>query len=153
MQDQLNQVISPDYFSYLLDVEGSLAFRHLNYLALLEFEFDQLANSQDVPGMIRLIQKGLRVTDVMGRSGGRRFCVILHYTEAGDVYRVAERIRKAVRTWVFSLEKRDMWQTVSIGGACFPTHSSTIERLVGVCAEMLSKAKSDGGDRIYLPEE
>ncbi len=152
MFDRLTGTLSKDFFRFLLELEGSRAVRYCRYVSILDLEIDQIENDQNLAKITRLIRQSLRYTDLMGKMGPQRFSVLLHYAEGRDAYRVAERIRDRVADSIFVSNNGPYERTVSIGGACLPTHASDLKGLLRAANTMLSKAKSVGGNLVCLPE-
>jgi len=76
---------------------------------------------------------------------------MLHQADAQNTYGVGERIRARVEDYTFIVDGKEEKRTVSIGGACFPTHANDITGLTQRAEEMLTKAKAEGGNKICLP--
>jgi diguanylate cyclase (GGDEF)-like protein len=88
----------------------------------------------------------------MGRMGHQRFSILLHHAEGRDASWVAERIRDRVANSISVSTNGHHERTVSIGGACLPTHASDLQGVVLTASTMLLRAKSHGGNKVCLPE-
>jgi diguanylate cyclase (GGDEF)-like protein len=152
MLDDKTGTISEDFFNFLLDSEGKRAMRYAYFFSILTVEIDQLENGEILTSLADLIRQSTRNTDVIGRIEGRRFAVILHHAEAPNTFSVGERIRDRVASYNFTVKGGQARHTVSVGGACFPTHTPDTRGLVHAADEMLDRAKSTGGNKVYLPE-
>ena len=152
MFDPETRVLSGDFFKFLLDSEGKKALRYTYFFSIFSIELDQAAQTKILPTLADLIRQSIRNTDLIGRVNGQRFCVILHHIEAQNMYSVGERIRDRIGCYNFMLKKRESQWTVSIGGACFPTHTPDMQGLLLTADEMLQRAKSAGGNRVHLPK-
>jgi len=151
MLDPQSSVIPMDFFKYILDLEGKLAMRYLYYVSFLDLEFDHPETDQTLPHVYHLIRNKIRVTDLIARRDYQRFCVILPFVEFQDAFHVAERVRGSIEKDIDTPKSKPLDRTVSIGGACFPTHSPDIEHLMRIADTMLSLAKANGGNQISFP--
>ncbi|MFT7644726.1 MAG: two-component system chemotaxis family response regulator WspR [Candidatus Paceibacteria bacterium] len=98
-----------------------------------------------------------RNTDMVGRMGGDEFVVVLVNTSLKDATVVAEKLREAVLTIDFSLEKGipdDFRTTVSIGLACADCWNDGLPySLMKSADNALYKAKETGGNKVYIAVE
>ncbi len=126
--------------------------RYTYFFSILTVEVDQVENGEVLTTLADLIRQSIRNTDVVGRIDHKRFSVILHHAEAQNTYSVGERIRDRVEHYNFVLKNSHHKRTVSVGGACFPSHTPDVQGLLLTAHEMLQRAKSVGGNKVYLPE-
>ncbi len=152
MLDTMTSTLSPDFFKFLLESEGKRAMRYTYFFSILTVEIDQVENGEVLTTLADLIRQSIRNTDVVGRINHKRFSVILHHAEAQNTYSVGERIRDRVENYNFELKESPHKRTVSVGGACFPSHTPDVQGLLLTAHEMLQRAKSGGGNKVYLPE-
>jgi len=152
MFDPMTRTLSADCFKFLLESEGKRAMRYACFFSILTVEMDQVKGDELLPPLAVLIQQSIRHTDLVGRIDHQRFSVILHHAEAKNTYSVGERIRNRVKNHNFVVKKSRGRRTVSVGGACFPTHTTDSQDLLFTANQMLERAKSTGGNRVYLPE-
>ncbi len=152
MLDPMTSTLSPDFFEFLLESEGKRAMRYTYFFSILTVEVDQVENGDVLDTVSSLIRQSIRTTDVIGRIDHKRFSVILHHAETQNTYNVGERIRDRVENYNFSLKNSPHKRTVSVGGACFPSHTPDVQGLLLTAHEMLQRAKSLGGNKVYLPE-
>jgi len=152
MLDPMTSALSAEFFKFLLESEGKRAMRYTYFFSVLAVEIDQVENGELLATLAELIRKNIRNTDIIGRIDHRRFSVILHHAETQNTYSVGERIRDQVENYNFVLKNSHHKRTVSVGGACFPSHTPDIQGLLLTAHEMLQRAKSSGGNKVYLPE-
>ena len=153
MLDHMTRTLSGDIFQFLLESEGKRAMRYTYFFSILTIEIDQVENGDELLATLaELIRRSLRKTDLIGRIDHRRLSVILHHAEVPNTYSVGERIRDRVENYNFELGNHQYKQTVSVGGACFPTHTPDTKDLLLTANEMLLRARSMGGNQVYLPE-
>ena len=93
---------------------------------------------------------GARANDVAARYGGEEFAMILPHTDGPMAYRVAERIRNAVREFVFLEDETPTRITVSAGVATYPSFADvdSVDALVRAADVALYAAKDQGRDRV-----
>lgn len=101
-----------------------------------------------------LVAGGARATDLAARFGGEEFAVILPHAGAPMARRVAERIRTAVREFVFLAPEHPRRLTVSAGLATFPSHTAvnSLDALVRAADRALYRAKRLGKDRVITDD-
>jgi len=152
MFDSQSSILPMDFFKYILDLEGKLAMRYLYYVSFLDLEFDHPETGQTLSHVCHLIRKKIRSTDLIARRDYQRFCVILPFVEFQNAFHMAERVRGFIEKDIGTPKSKSFDRTVSIGGACFPTHSPDIEHLMSTAEHMLSLAKEKGGNQVSFPD-
>ena len=152
MLDDETGALSGDLFKFLLESEGKRAMRYSYFFSIVTIEIDQPENGELLATLSGLIRKSTRNADLIGRIDHQRFCVILHHAEAPNTYSVGDRIRDHVEKYIFEIKDTQRQRTVIVGGACFPTHTTDIQGLLSTAHEMLQRARSMGGNRVFLPE-
>ena len=155
MFDVKTNVLNSDVFEYLLDMEIRRAMRYQYFFSLLIIEPDlreDIHNESDIiKAIAEIISDEVRVTDTIGRMNKNNFYVILPHAETSCTLTVAERIRNRVESYTFSKNNGTIKKTISIGAACFPTHSNELKNLVNNANEMINRAKDAGGNKVCLP--
>jgi diguanylate cyclase (GGDEF)-like protein len=144
--------ISRNVFNFLFESEGKRAARYGYSFSILSIELDQAENSEDLKALVNLIRLSVRNSDLIGRANHYGFLVILHDAEELQVLQIGERIRTKVENDIRIPKGGVIKGTVSIGGACFPTHATRTSDILLIVHEMLLKAKSEGGNTVFLPE-
>ena len=144
--------LSSDFFDFLVEWEIKRSLRYQNFATLLILEPDRRPQSQATLGTLAtLIRKNVRETDPIGRIGEARFGILLLKTDLDGAYIIASRIMDHISNYIFSKEEAHRL-TLSIGGACFPINSTSIERndLFKEAEDALKVAKKRGNS-IYFP--
>jgi len=93
----------------------------------------------------------LRTLDTAGRYGGEEFVVILDTADQAQAVQSAERIRRAVERHVFSWNGHEMRITVSVGASAIHSSDETVDSLIARVDEALYRAKSEGRNRVCIP--
>ncbi|MCQ4323072.1 sensor domain-containing diguanylate cyclase [Stutzerimonas stutzeri] len=90
-----------------------------------------------------------RDADVLCRSGGEEFLMLLPNTTVDSALRVAERLRTSVELQQIPVVGHI---TVSLGIAVWPMHASDIERVLKLADAALYRAKKNGRNRSEIAE-
>ncbi len=94
------------------------------------------------------IKSGVRVQDVVCRTGGDEFTVICPETDLESAMICAERVRKAVRSMQLNPVIPDLKGSVSIGVAMRTSDTPDIDALIKRADEGVYLAKQGGRDRV-----
>jgi diguanylate cyclase (GGDEF)-like protein len=143
--------ISRNVFRYLLESEEKRALRYEYFFSLLSMAIDQNENLGELKELVHLTRKTIRTTDLIGRINHSRILVILYQSEGSHAMDIGERIRSKVEQTDFDQVDGSVKRTISIGGACFPTHFANIDDLIFTAHEMGLVARSQGGNKVLLP--
>ncbi|MSP23720.1 MAG: GGDEF domain-containing protein [Myxococcales bacterium] len=163
LRDALTSAFNKKYFVDHLALEISYARRHGTILSLIMFDIDHFKQVNDTHGhvagdqvLVRLaavVHALLRNEDVFARYGGEEFCVVLRGIALPDAGRLGERIRSAVETAPFVIEKGSISVTVSVGVAEYRQGSEDPLELVGAADGALYAAKNSGRNRVLLKSD
>ena len=143
-------IISGDCFKVALDSEGKRAVRYIYFFSILAVEMDQPGNGELLTALAELIRKSTRNADLLCWIEHQQLSLILHHAEGPNAHSIGERIRERVEN--NNLENGQCRRTISVGGACFPTHAADTQSLFLIANEMLDRARSWGGNRVILPD-
>jgi two-component system, cell cycle response regulator len=94
----------------------------------------------------------MRNHDMLGRYGGEEFLAVLPGALAGDVQKVAERLRAAVDDLDIQAEGRRVPVSCSIGAAHAHPGTLTTDQLLKAADDALYTAKRQGRNRVELHE-
>jgi diguanylate cyclase (GGDEF)-like protein len=144
-----------------MNAEWSRARREGSSLSLLMMDIDQFKSYNDIYGhpqgdtllqaLGRVFESTVkRPTDMVARLGGEEFGVILPGTDLQGARKIAEKIRKNVKSTIVPFSDDIMTSaTISIGAATImPGGENVIDELVREADKMLYNAKRSGRDRI-----
>ena len=99
--------------------------------------------------LARVVQRGLRQVDVMGRIGGEEFAVLMPETDVLQALVAAERLRRAVEASAVEADEVKINFTVSIGVAqAAPGEQTTLRLLFKLADDALYQAKDTGRNRV-----
>ncbi len=157
--DGLTGLYNHSHFLERLEEEVHRAKRFGKNFAFMMLDIDHFKNFNDSYGhpagdevlrrVADRIRKKIRSTDIVGRYGGEEFSVILPETDAQKALRVAEGIRKAVKSEKFNFGGSLVTVSVTIGISIFPSYL-TGEKIVAAADKALYKGKESGRDRVVL---
>jgi diguanylate cyclase (GGDEF)-like protein len=152
-QDPLTGLFNRRFFNEFLEKEIERSKRHNHEFSILMLDLDRFKGINDSYGHlfgdtvlrdIALILKNkIRRGDIIARLGGDEFIIILPETSATGAHYVAEEIKTAIETHQFS-DEHDFHITTSIGLICYPTHSTSMAKLLSNVDIALYQAKEDG---------
>lgn len=117
--------------------------------------FGRLQADDVLWAVAKVLQRGIRTGDLVGRLGGDEFGVLLPATSTEVTLEIAERLRSA--TAQLRCVRRDASEdtlavTVSIGIAIAPTHGETADALIAAAERATFEAKRHGRDRVALAD-
>lgn len=126
--------------------------------AVISLDIDHFKSVNDTYGhatgdvviqtMAQLMRSCCRDIDVVCRSGGEEFLILLPGTDMEAAEQVAERLRTLVEQTVIPCIQRPI--TASIGIAHWPTHASDTDEVIRQADAALYQAKNDGRNRIRV---
>ncbi len=160
--DGLTKLYNSRYFYKQLDLEVDRLKRYNHSLSLLLIDIDHFKRYNDSYGHIegdkvlvrfgQIIKACLRRMDTAHRYGGEEFTVILPETGCEEAVVVADRIRTAIESEVFSpLPGTDLKITVSIGVTEYLT-DERISAFVQRADKAMYLSKDQGRNRSsYIP--
>ncbi len=92
------------------------------------------------------LARTLRSTDIIGRTAGNKFGVILKNCNEREIAVVAERLRAAVRSNIIDTRCGQVSATSSVGAVWLPTGAATSQEAMLRAEEALDRARSAGRD-------
>ena len=167
--DPLTHLENVRSFHDLLQHEFRMAVRYEQPISVLMLDVDHFKVVNDEYGhpsgdyvlkeVAVIMKQSVRESDVVARTGGEEFSVILPKADTQDAARFAERIREEVYARKFTVYGQDIHVTISIGVATFPADAeiTSPQMLVYFADQALLTAKDTGRDRVVavrdLPRE
>jgi diguanylate cyclase (GGDEF)-like protein/PAS domain S-box-containing protein len=157
--DDLTGIYNHRFFVEQLTREVERHRRYATPLSLLMVDIDyfkhyndtngHLAGDQVLRAIARLIERGVRQTDIVARYGGEEFAAILTNTEKKGALDIAERVRRNVADARFPNEtaqpNKDL--TVSVGVATASSSIAALTDLIREADHALYRAKRAGRNR------
>ena len=158
--DPLTRVQNVRSFNDILAHEFKIAKRYARPLSILMLDVDHFKVVNDTHGhpsgdyvlkeLAVILKQSVRESDVVARTGGEEFSVILPQAGPDQAAQFAERIRQHVRTRRFEVYGENIHATISIGSASHPADAEIVEApmLVYFADQALLTAKETGRDRV-----
>ena len=159
LRDDLTGAFTRDYADFRLD---DLYKQSAFPIALAVIDLDGFKGVNDTFGhpagdsvliqAVRAIEGAIRQGDLLARSGGDEFTLVLPKTDAETAAIVADRVRVAIETALFR-HRRDMPTvrlTASVGIAVARDPSTRRSALIGRADEQLYSAKQSGRNRVTM---
>jgi len=154
--DPLTRLYNVRYFERFLDDELKIASRYNHSLSMLMLDLDHFKMVNDRHGhsagdfvlkeLSVILRQSVRESDVVARTGGEEFAVILPRADAEQAEQFAQRIRQTLAEHVFIIGTATIRITCSIGLACYgsDTDVTSPEHLMYFADQALLKAKQSG---------
>lgn len=145
--------------------ELSRAGRHQSRFGVLMIDLDHFKRVNDAHGHLAgdevlravagLLASEIREYDCAGRFGGEEFAVLIPDSLDRHVVTTAERLRRRITELEITAPTDDGGITisglsVSIGVAVYPTHGTTLERLMLTADSALYTAKAGGRNQVVM---
>jgi diguanylate cyclase (GGDEF)-like protein len=123
----------------------------LDFFKKVNDTFGHQVGDQILTGVARILEKGIRESDLAVRYGGEEFALLLLQTEAQVALLVCERLRSQLAAYPFQVIDSPVRITASFGLASFPSNLIQEQKeLVKAADQALYQAKSGGRDRVVL---
>jgi diguanylate cyclase (GGDEF)-like protein len=155
--DELTGLFNRRHFHERLAAELARAQRDVSSVGLVLLDVDDFKRVNDVHGhpvgdqvlvaFGEVLAAHVRAGDVVCRTGGEEFGVILPSADEGEAARCADRLVGAVRDATWSIAGP---MTASAGVAVAPDDAGTVATLFKAADERLLSAKAMGKDRVVL---
>jgi len=158
--DPLTHVENRRSFQDILAHEFKMARRYKQPLSLLGLDVDHFKLVNDCHGhpsgdyvlkeLAVILKQSVRESDVVARTGGEEFCVLLPKAGPEQAARFAERIREEVANRKFIAYGQTIHVTTSVGLATYPNdvEITSPNMLVYLADQALLLAKETGRDRV-----
>jgi len=158
--DPLTHLQNIRHFDAFLERQFKIARRYERRLSLLMFDLDHFKIVNDTHGhpsgdyvlkeFAVILKRCVRDSDVVARTGGEEFSIILPNAGRAQARRFAERIRREARQRKFIVFGQQIHVTTSIGVGSYPQDAEITEaHMLTYCADQaLLAAKALGRDRV-----
>jgi two-component system cell cycle response regulator len=160
--DSMTQLSNHGYFRRFLELEVKRSQRQNHPTSLIMLDIDDFKAKNDSFGhetgdlilveTAARIRRSLREIDLAARYGGEEFAVVLPYTDRTGAAVVAERLRVAIASPVFSskVSPQPLSITASLGLAVCPDDAVSPDALIRLADELLYRAKESGKNRVCV---
>ncbi len=163
--DPLTHVQNVRSFEEILRHEFRSARRYGYPVSLLMIDVDHFKVVNDSHGhpsgdyvlkeLAVILKQSIRDSDVVARTGGEEFNVLLPRADRKQAAKFAQRIRRDVFKRKFIVYGDEIHVTISIGAATYPDDSEIVgaEMLTYFADQALLEAKESGRDRVVAVHE
>ncbi len=161
--DPLTGVSNRRHFVEAAEQELARARRHGWPVTLLMLDLDHFKSINDTHGhavgdeALRTFTAAgralLRENDLLGRTGGEEFAILLPETDIAGARMVAERIRRRTAELAVPAGGETVRFTVSIGVACCAAGTRDVDAMLSSADEALYRAKAAGRNRVVCARE
>jgi diguanylate cyclase (GGDEF)-like protein len=122
----------------------------IDRLAMINDSYGFDAADEVIMAVGERLAHSLRSSDVIGRTAGNKFGVILKDCTESDIEIVAERLRATVRNEMVETRAGRVAVTASVGAVWLPTGASSSQEAMLRAEEALERARSTGRDGFIL---
>ncbi len=163
--DGLTGLYNHQFFQENLEAEITRTKRYNHYVSLLILDIDYFKKYNDtyghvqgdniLKGLSQILNETTREIDIVARYGGEEFVIILPETEKKKALSIAERTRRSIEEFDFSIKGFPEGNriTVSIGGAVYPTNASSQVKLIERADAALYKSKDTGRNKVTFYDD
>jgi len=163
VRDPLTGLFNRRYMEESLQREVHRAARNQRTVGIIMLDLDHFKQFNETFGhdagdaLLReagsVLQRSMRVSDIVCRYGGEEFTIIMPEASLAATLQKAEQLRTTVnqlRVQHHSLVLGPI--TFSLGVSLFPDHGSTGEAVLRAADAALYQAKFEGRDRVMMAE-
>ena len=132
----------------------SLISLDLDYFKQINDSWGHLVGDQVLKHVTRIVTSRVRRTDVVARTGGEEFLILLPNTGYQDAHSLAEALREATEKETFINEDGESFTVTVSGGVVTWNHSlCSIRELLARCDRRLYQAKHQGRNQIVVADQ
>ncbi len=161
--DELTGLYNRRHFLQKLDEFTNASERYGTTFSLMSLDIDFFKNINDSWGhpmgdevlrqIARLIRERTRKSDIIARTGGEEFIVLMPSTSLDNARHLAQTLRGAIEKEVFVARDGTRFHTtISAGVVCWSRSLATVEDLLSVCDQSLYAAKRAGRNRVVVSD-
>ena len=121
----------------------------IDRLAMINDGYGFDAGEEVIVAVGERLSRTLRSSDIIGRTAGNKFGVILKNCSEQEIAVVAARLRAAVRTQVIDTRCGQVQATTSVGAVWLPTGAASSQEAMLRAEESLEHARSAGRDGFH----
>lgn len=159
--DHLTGALSRKRFTDLVEIEFdkmragtrrvlSLVFADLDEFKKINDEYGHHIGDKALVKAAQRIQQLLRPQDIFGRFGGDEFAILFIDTDAADVQRIAERLRRGIEKIFLKVNGQRLPLTASFGIMMMKDGGISLTELFIHADEAMYQAKHRGGNCVVL---
>lgn len=130
----------------------SVAVLDLDHFKLINDRFGHEVGDEVLRRFASICRSAVRSTDIIGRTGGEEFVLLMPQTDAEAALQMLERLREQVARIADALPQAGLRTRVSIGVASCHEADDSFNRLLLRADQALYAAKAGGRDRVQLAD-
>ncbi len=130
----------------------SVAVLDLDHFKLINDRFGHEVGDDVLRRFAVICRGAVRSTDIIGRTGGEEFVLLMPQTDAEAALQMLERLREQVARIADALPQAGLRTRVSIGVASCHEADDSFNRLLLRADQALYAAKAGGRDRVQLAD-
>lgn len=157
--DDLTGLYNRRHFMVRMSDEVARASRFMQEFSVVTIDLDEFKRYNDAFGpetgdraladLGALLKSRARASDIVARTGGEEFALLLPATSRTEALLLAERLRMGVESHTFPRRKR---LTISVGVATYPHEAIDPQELLTAADKALYQARREGHNRsVTLP--
>jgi diguanylate cyclase (GGDEF)-like protein len=141
--------------------ETARSIRHGHPLCMIVLDVDHFKLLNDTRGhaagdcalqaLVQQVKSMLRKNDLIARTGGEEFTILLPDTSASAGIMAAERLRQAIQALDMNYENASLRLTVSAGVAQFDARQGSWETMMRRADSAMYEAKEHGRNSVWPP--
>ncbi|MCB1177507.1 MAG: GGDEF domain-containing protein [Leptospiraceae bacterium] len=161
--DTLTEIYNRKYIMDLFKKELDKSYRYSYDLSLILIDIDYFKKLNDKYGhqagdlilkdFGKLIEGSIRKTDALGRYGGEEFILVLPHTNKDDAEAIANKVRKAISDYKFTLDNEVINVTASFGVSDNSQINISLDKMISRADKALYKAKMKGRNQVVVYNE
>ena len=124
----------------------SVILLDIDHFKLVNDTYGHLVGDEILKSIAMVLSDNTRNIDLVGRWGGEEFLIISKETNVHGAFTIAEKIRKAVESYIFETATH---QTISVGVAQIK-ENETVDELLKRADNALYEAKEAGRNRVVV---
>ncbi|ALP54439.1 hypothetical protein Tel_15505 [Candidatus Tenderia electrophaga] len=128
----------------------SLIAIDLDHFKAINDQYNHQVGDAVLKEFVHLVQKLLRPSDLLSRTGGEEFAVLLPDTDLEEAGQIAERLRQRLEHCVLAVERQQIRVTISLGVAQYHHPNETIKDWFNSADTLLYRAKRNGRNRVEV---
>lgn len=158
--DSLTGLLSREYFHQQFSDIFHRSERYQRPFSVMMVDIDDFKSVNDTYGhpagdrvleqIGRMILDIIRHEDIAARYGGEEFAILLPETSPENARYPAERLRRSLEVFRFTVDDKRFSITISIGIAGYPDCASTMDELVDKADTALYEAKKAGKNTVRI---
>ncbi|HXC56537.1 MAG TPA: bifunctional diguanylate cyclase/phosphodiesterase [Rhizomicrobium sp.] len=125
----------------------------IDRLAMINDGYGFDAGDEVIVAVGERLARTLRSSDIIGRTAGNKFGVILKNCSEREIAVVAERLRAAVRGSIIDTRCGQVAATSSVGAVWLPSSAASSQEAMLRAEESLERARSAGRDGFFVYEK